>query len=482
MTTAGVNPSYYNLQRALLRFEFSPGKEIDITALIPAIEINSSITSETMFGKIRVVDSVGLLEETPLRGEEQIFLDIADSKMINENGGEINSVSQLYRFVGFVYRIDNVSVKEINDSISYDMYFVSYQSLSAGTYSIVRPFRDERVSDIVRTIFEDYYTKSDFLPKEYVKQIEVEDTDGTIRCIIPRMRPEEAMTFLSNRAYSSNNSPSCTYRFFENSRSYHFVTDEHLFRLSKTDPKRKFKFTFLDAIPKTMEYFDAQRNNLETIDNSKRISTLDDLYNGAYRNKVTTLDILRRNTNLLNDDGQYNYFERRKKYFDVKSFQRLEDRHTEQFINASHRKPSNEGRDEDVQQRFLIVANYDVGVEDANQDKTLSAETYYAEIISNRQAYSKHIDSITVNATGPGRFDITAGDIVELEIKKLQFADDNESATFEKNKHLSGNYIVKSVSHVMELEEMKNYYVLIKKDWAPTSIRIGENGNVIGGL
>ena len=482
MTTAAVNPSYFNLQRAILRFEFASIQEIDITALIPAIELNSSITSETMFGKVRVVDSAGLLEETPLRGEEQLILEIADAKMINENGGESGVVSQPYRFVGFVYKIDNVSAKEVNDSITYDMHFVSYQSSAAGTFNIVRSFRDKRVSEIVQTIFNDYYTKDTFLPSTSAKTLKIEETDGTIRCIIPRMRPEEAMTFLSKRAYSSNNSPSCTYRFFENSRSYHFVTDEHLFRLAEQDDDRKFTFTFLDAIPKTMEYFDAQRNNLEMIDNSRRINTFDDIYHGAYRNKVLMVDILRRTTNLLDDTDQFNYFERRNKYFDVNSFQQLQDRHTEAFINKVHKRPSEEGRDEDIQQRFIIVANYDVGLESANDESSLPAELYYPQIISNRQAYAKHIESITVNAVGPGRLDVTAGDIVTLDIKKLQFADNNESTTTEQNKHLSGRYIVKTVSHVMELEEMKNHYVLIKKDWSNTTLRIGEDGRLIGGL
>ena len=99
-----VNPTYYNLQRALIRFEHSPGAiDLDVTALIPRLSINSSIDSETMFGTARFIDSVGLLEETPLRGEEQIILEIADSKTINENGGTAQ-VDEPYKFVGFIDR------------------------------------------------------------------------------------------------------------------------------------------------------------------------------------------------------------------------------------------------------------------------------------------------------------------------------------------------------------------------------------------
>lgn len=464
MSTNFVNPTYYNLQKAILKFEFSPEKsDIDITGLIPSLDINASTGSETMYGTARVIDSVGLLEETPLRGEEQIILEIADSKTINEGGGSNSGiVEEPYRFIGFIYKIDNVTVKDANDATMYDIHFVSYQSFKAGTYKIVRSFRDRPVSEIAKTIFDDYFN-APFIDEK--KDIIIEETSGNIRCTIPKMRPEESMEFLSKRAFSALESPSCTYRFFESSRGYHFVTDEHLFRLAKEDPRRTFEFTFIDSIPDTLDFFDAQLNNFESIENSKRISTFDDMYNGAYRNKVLEIDIIRRETNLIDDSGQFDYLKERNKYFDVKEFGTLTDRHTKRFVENVHRKPDINGRDEDIQKTFLVITNFDRGREDSAEEKTLQAETHYADIISNRQSYSKHIESITVNAVGPGRMDITAGDIINLSVKKFILAD-GERASFEPNTHLSGKYIIRSVNHRMERDEMKNYYTLVKKDWA----------------
>lgn len=464
MSTNFVNPTYYNLQRAILQFEFSSEKvKIDITGLIPSLDINASTGSETMYGSIRIIDSVGLLEQTPLRGEEQIILEIADSKTINENGGaESGVVEEPYRFIGFIYKIDNVTTKDTNDASMYDMHFVSYQSFKAGTYEIIRSFKDKPASEIAKTVFDDYYDTATFVDEK--KKIIIEDTSGDIRCTIPRMRPEEAMEFISKRSFSALESPSCTYRFFESSRGYHFVTDEHLFRLAEKEPERKFEFTFLDAIPDTLEFFETQLNNLESIENSKRISTFDDIYNGAYRNKVIEIDILRRETNLIDDTGQFNYFENRDKYFDVRQTRNLTDRHTKEFIEKVHRKTATNGRNEDVQKTFLVVSNFDRGREDSTEEKTFPAETHYSDIISNRQSYSKHIESITVNAVGPGRMDITAGDIINLSVKKFILSD-GDRASFEPNLHLSGRYIVRSVNHRMERDEMKNYYTLVKKDW-----------------
>jgi len=485
-----VNPTYYNLQRAIIRSEFSNIGTFDITLLIPSLTISSSIDSETMYGSAHVIDSVGLLNgnesRDPLRGEEQIIFEIVDSKTINENGGiETLSSENVYRFVGFIYKIDNIQTKEVNDAMMYDIHFVSYQSFKAGTNEIIRAFIDKPVSTIAQTIFDDYYTKdTQFIPTEQIKDLVVEETEGLYRCTIPKMRPEEAMSFLSKRSFSSK-SPSCLFRFFENSRGYYYVTDEELQRLAEVDEERFFQFTYLDALPNTLEFFERQLNNLELIENTKRVNSFDDIYNGAYRNKVYEIDILSRRLNLLDDTNQYDYFERRSKYKEAPSrFQKLVDRHTNKFIDSTH------SGEEDVQKQWLVIQNYTDG--EKSGENAMQAETFYAEIISNRQAYSKHIESITVNAVGPGRMDITAGDIVELSVKDFEFASNGETDTFKENKHLSGKYIIKSVTHRMDKEEMRNSYTLIKRDWSQTELdqeaidtilsRINPNGSIVGGL
>jgi hypothetical protein len=472
MTEPVVNPTYYNLQKAILRSEFSTGdgrRDLDITLLIPSLTLVSSIESETMYGTIQIIDSVGLLEDLPLRGEEQIILEIADSKMINENDSS-ETVSEPYRFVGFIYKIDNVETTEINDTVIYDLHFVSYQSFKAGTYEIIRAFKDQTVSTIVRTLFDEYYKSPDvvsFIPEDQRKDLILpEETDGNIRCWIPKMRPEEAMTFLSKRSYSEK-SPSCTFRFFESSRGYHYITDEQIFKLARTDQERRHAFTYLDAIPNLLGYFDQQLNNLETIRNTTRVNSLDDIYSGAYRNAVVELDILSRRLNLI-EKNRYDYFERRNAYFDVQRFQQVQDdRHTENFINSVHRG------EQDVEKTWLIVQNYTTNGE-ASGDNAMQAEPKYAEIIANRQAYSKHIESITLTARGPGRLDVTAGDVIELTVKKFKAAGDETEGEFEEDKRLSGNYIVKSVVHRMDKEEMYNEYIMIKRDWSQVALDQGE--------
>jgi hypothetical protein len=473
MSTGFVNPTYYNLQRAIIRTEFGLRNfELDITALIPSITITSSIDSETMFGSARIVDSVGLLDgipgRDPLRGEEQIIFEIADSKKINESGGtDSMSVIDSYKFVGFIYKIDNVQTKEVNDGLSYDIHFVSYQSFRANTYELIRAFIDEKISDVVNTIFTDYYESAEtlnFIPEEQRKKLILESTDGVYRCTIPKMRPDEAMSFLSRRSYSTT-SPSCLFRFFENARGFHYVTDEKLYKLAKDtsdpdyDETHNFKFTYLDAIPNTLEFFEAQLNNLEVIENTDRVNSFDDIFNGAYRNKVYEIDILSRRLNLVDDTNQYDFLKSNRYQENPGPDRIILDRHTVNFINTVHRPDS-------PQKKWLVIQNYTEG--EGRGANAMQAETYYPDIISNRQAYSKHIESIVLNAQGPGRMDITAGDIINLEVKEFRFANNGEDYSSEPNRRLTGEYIVKTVTHNMEREYMTNTYVLIKRDWIQT--------------
>ena len=84
MSDGFINPTYFNLQKVTIRSEFSGTNSLDVTGLIPRLTITSSIESEMMFGVARVIDSVGLLSgaagRDPLRAEEQIIFEIADSK------------------------------------------------------------------------------------------------------------------------------------------------------------------------------------------------------------------------------------------------------------------------------------------------------------------------------------------------------------------------------------------------------------------
>ena len=214
----------------------------------------------------------------------------------------------------------------------------------------------------------------------------------------------QAMKFVAMRSFS-NDSPSCTFRFFESANYFYFISDEGLYKKSE-EANRIFKFTSTD-IPKNQGLLLQQMSNFDSLNVIKRVDTMSDLVDGTYRSKSYVLDI---NYGIYKE-VDYNFTERRNLYY--KDTTVPNDRHTDNFI-ANTFTPENS-------KKFYIVQTYD----ELNEG-SVAGNQNYPEIIGNRVGYSNHIQSLSVSATSPGRLDITCGDIVDLKVLKVIATDQIE--------------------------------------------------------
>ena len=423
---------------------------VDIAALIPYFSIEESITAGSISGSFSVIDNIGLLEDYPLRGEERAQLEVVDSL----------DKTRIYDL--FIYRIDEIHATDQNDGLSYNLNFVSWQYFNAAKQNVLRPFKEKTVSELINEYFNEYYTTrrqtrpSDdrVNPNELVtdgenKAIIIENTDGVIRGTIPNLTAPQAMDFLTKRAFSAERTSS-SFRFFENSDSFYFVSDEQLLETGR-QRNQVYKLTHT-TFPRSPDYFQKHMNNLDDLVNIKRYDTFEDMYDGLYKNRVIQLDIMQRILTNFN----YDYTQARDNYFkDIGINNKVIDRHTDEFIN--------ENFDAENAKQFMIIKDY-MDEEDIAEAQ-LPGNRFYPNIISNRHAYRKHLNSITIEATGPARLDICAGNIIELEIEDF----DAETQKAEENKQLSGIYIVKDLIRVKDGDDAKNNYVLVKRDWSETS-------------
>jgi hypothetical protein len=466
MTGSVLSAGYYNLLSVkVFPFGQQSAYEIGIN-MIPSLSIASSIDSDFMTGVLNVIDASGFIENAPsgpggpLRGEERVVLTVSDTF---EN--EIT-------FDMFCHKIDDFETSEKNDYVTYKMHLVSYQAFLASKHRIIRAFNNRKVSQAISTLFDEYYTVGrstipfDEGNKKFLssnKSITVQDTDNFIRCTIPNLTPGEAINFLSRKAYSTE-SASCSFRFFENTKGFYFVSDEKLLFEYAAEPvisppttgenPKVFYLTYFMDLSKDPANLEQQMNNLTKINHKNRVNTLSDMYGGAYRNKVILVDILNGSANIK--EPGYSYIENRSRYNrGLRLGTQLEDsRHSRPFIDEYFNK--------EVQQTFLVVKDYDDSPE--NTDSSIAGQYHYDEIISNRLAFRRHMDSVTISASGPGRLDITAGNVIYLDVPAFRFAS-AVNTNGDKNEQLSGYYVVKSVVHEMNQENMTNLYVLAKTSW-----------------
>lgn len=430
---------YYNLKRFIVYPEGGGKREVELALLIPAFSITESIDLDCINGTARVIDTAGLLEGYPLRGEERIYIEVEDALGNNRV------------FHMFLWKIDNITVSESNRQLSYTIHFISYQRFKAGLKRIISAY-DLPPSEIALDLFVKNYrlrrpaNPSDdsarveigYVEDEISKELVYESLLDPIRVTIPNMTPMQAMKFLAVRSFS-NTSPSCMFRFFESANYFYFISDEGLYKKA-LESERVFNFTSTD-IPKTGGYLVQQMGNFDELNVVKRVDTIDDLIGGTYKSRSYVLDI---NYGIYKEHD-YDYMERRNLYF--KDTIVPNDRHTDKFIADTFNYEN--------AKKFYIVQTYDedsAGSVQGNQN--------YPEIVSNRVAYTNHIESLSVAGAAPGRLDITCGDVIDLKI--LSVISTNQ---IEENAQLTGKYIVKEVNRIFDKDYYKNTYVLMKKDW-----------------
>ena len=416
-----VLPGHYKLISAIV-VSYDTQKRVEISNLIPSFAIEESLDTDSMRGMVSVYDTIGFLEDFPIRGEELFIMEIEDALKIKR------------RYEFRIYKVTNVRIKDSNDGLVYDMHFTSKWRFEAGKRRIIRPF-ETTISEIASVIFADYYPEG--------KDMLVEETDGIFRCVIPNYTPMEAMNFLASRAYSQERA-SCSFRFFENSDNFFFVSDEYLIKLARDNPENIKEFMYSDALEKSGSQFLEQMKNIISIENTERVNTMIDLYSGAYTSNVIEIDLVKK----IVENKRYRYDRGR---YIATSGRDPEGVHSSRFINDYFT--------EENERRYIVVKDY-TSIGDAPSN--IRGEQYLPEIVQNRVSYRHHLNNTVVYAKTHGRLDLKAGDIISLKVPNFSTGDRGR----EENRQLSGNYLVNDCKQVFVHDVHETALKLIKYDWS----------------
>ena len=426
-------PGYYRVIAANI-IPYGSTTGIDISGITHKIVIEESMENDSIRGYLSVIDAVGLLEALPLRGEERLRIEVEDI------------LKQKKLFDLFIYKVENVTAKDMNDALAYDLSFTSYMRWNAGRSRIIESF-DRSIRDTAEQIFYKYYTP-------FTKKIETESTEGNFPCVIPNYTPQQALKFLASRAYS-NISPSCSFRFFENSEAFYFVSDEWLIADALTKDNIK-EFTYIphkatleiNSVANKNGYdIESQLKNLIDLKNTDRINTVNDLYSGAYRNNPIVIDFVNKTVT----DNRYSYQDSKTKFASFNSGNKnIEDVHSDPFIDYTFT--------DENERRFLIFKDYQsLG----DLPSTIRGEQFLPQIISRRLTYRHMLYRNTVNVKAYGRLDLKAGDVIKLVIPEI--SSNSNKKNFESQ--LSGNYLVHDCVHVFDKEVYEVSMMLVKFDW-----------------
>ena len=449
------NPSAGDILSAVVT-NHSGSKKEDMAGRIVGFEIRQSMHQMGYSGSITVLDTVGFLDGFPLRSEETIELKIRTFDTNTEKNIKVR-----------VYKIDNFIVSESGNGAYYTIQFVSDVSFQASTRRIIKSYQSS-ISDIAKKVFETYFSKlggADYLDptkrnrvNEYgtaryaisaepSRNFFVQPSENINKCIIPNMAPTDAMKYLQTQAYQSE-TPSNSFKFFETLDNFYFATDEYFIKTAQTqDLIDLFYSPSSNADGRNP---DDQINRVEELNIiSRGIDTANDMMSGAYTNRVTEIDLVRRK--IVNNLFDYS---KDAKYIDMSGNRvNLDDNpHTAQFREDTFT--------EENAKDFLVYKDYQQA---GDIPGSLHTDRHVSKIVSNRLSYQQHLNATKVQCQMKGRLDIMPGMIVNLDVQNMDGIN-----TLSRHTNLSGRYLVVATLHSRSKESntLNTALELSKFDWS----------------
>lgn len=442
------------------------GNETDIKNLITAVNISESTYATDMHVSMRVYDTIGLLENYPLIGEERIYLTIKE---------EITNV--IIKLDLFLTRISNITPHPSGNGVSYIIDLMTASTFRANCRKVVAPFK-KLASEICKDIFDQNYNKlvtevmgdsikdkvklevmeviggggsSKYeilsLKDERSRSLTVEQSDIELQCVIPTLRANEAMTFIANKAVNQTSSKSSSYKFFETKKGYIFATDELLIRqaIKKEDSKSVKKFTYNNSYDYKPEFVVDQAQKIKNIEILTYADTMLDLYSGAYKSRFTELDVVygRALTVEFDASDAKNLFGG----MGTSSTVNNGERHTPDFISTVF-MPEN------------AIEVFRVKDYDSINNVQLPGEQLIGEKYLRSNSYETRLNSTQLRCTVDGRLDLSVGDVVDLIIPEMTTNDVKEIS-----KKFAGKYLIREVTQQIEAKKLETSFIMVKYGW-----------------
>lgn len=382
-------------------------ESIDIRHQLVSISIFEDVFSNSIYGSVTVNDSIGLLENLPMIGEEKIKLRYVTPTMVKD-----------IEFTGYCYKVSDLL--EYNDRArQFTIHFTSFEAIIDVNKRISKYFGG-KVSETVKDIlFDKQLLGSD-------KKINIEETANSLKFVSPFWSPFRLLNHCANVALSKNGS-AANYLFYETLRGdMNFVSMN-----SRFDPANK----------PVIDYIYSQEN-VRSEDPNGSSRSLDESYKRIINYNIdTAFDYIKRAK-----DGVYGSrlitANSLSKTIKVTSTDYLKD-----FGKTNHLGTA------PVSSPDLIRSKSARLVHCVNPEYNFSGQrnTKFNEWLLQRQSLLSQIENVfKIDITVMGRTDIHAGDIVSITIPVVQPVNKGETTTDGANKFYSGRYMITAIHHHIE--------------------------------
>jgi len=435
VTSSEVDGTYYPQDYYLNTFNFvgAAKQKYDLKKLVSELNYYEDIYSFVTSGYATLTDAQGFIEVLQLTGNEYVEIDFGKSKSAP------NGVNVVKTFR--VYKIGNRTPSGNQNAEFFTIYFCSEELLLSEQTKISKSYTGQKISDNITDIL----TEKLRISSEKIEVIE--ETTGINDFVVPKLKPFEAISWLSNYARpQSTGTVGADMLFFETKNGYNFRSLQSMY---KDDVYATYKYQAKNIDrPKS----NAQENSITVLEYEiiKSFDMMNEISSGSLANRLITIDPLTR-TKRVTDFN----------YTDYKS----------QSTTLNKGSATNQ-----LSNRFGIVQdqNYEgvlkLAVGNSNQQKVpyikqngqtgVTKDVFIENYIPNRTAQMALANFTVLKIVIPGDPSITAGRVVEFNLYTLK----PSSSSKDLDKFYSGKYLVSAVRHVLGSPNKYQTILEITKD------------------
>lgn len=396
-----------------LNFLDSSGQKIDFRKLMIDMSYYEDIYTFAASGYVTIIDAQGFVESMELTGNEFIEVDFGKIKDApNEN---------IQRFR--VYKLGNRKPSGNNNSEPYTLYFCSEELMLSEQIKISKSYNGQKISSIVSDIL---------LDKLKIKSTNIEtieETTGMYDFVIPKMRPFEAISWVSTYARPQRYGNTADMLFFETKNGFNFRSLQSMY---KDDIYATYRYEPKNISGQNQNIQDKTTQVLD-YEFNKVYDMMHDINSGAFANRLVSIDPMTRSFNVTDFDYTKNTMEK------LNPAGVLNDLQNRLGTNISQ---AFEGVLKVATGNFNQANIPYIKEKEGGFAKDISIEKF----IPLRTAAISLANYTSIKMTIPGDPGLTAGRTINFDLYSLKPTDNLK----ELDKFYSGKYLVTAVRHIIQ--------------------------------
>lgn len=414
------------------------GQKIELRKLMVEMSYYEDIYSFVVSGYITIMDGQGFQELLPLTGNE--FVEINLSK----TSDQVNGINRTFR----VYKMGpKITTPNMNTDV-YTLYFCSEEMILSEQNKLSKSYKGQKISNIINNILTDNGPTGVF--KLNSKRIQkIEETMGMYDFVIPKFKPFETISWLSNyaRPQKPGAEGGADMLFFETKDGFNFRSLQSMF-LDSVYAEYNYE---AENLNKNVQKIKDKITNVLDYEVSKPYDILNEIGSGTFANRIVTIDPLARTV----DVKDFNYTDYRAKNGS------LDKNAVSPELTNRLGKTQSTSPEGVLKLSFGNSAQQDVAY--VKQQGGIAKDINVSTYIPNRTAQISLANYTTIKAVIPGDPGITAGKTIKFTLLSLR--PDNKK---DEDKYYSGKYLVSAVRHVVSSEGAYQTVLELSKDSSVT--------------